>query len=60
MDLTLARSIQNINIKAFDLNTIKARYTTTEIQIEDTNNLCPSTIPFLKPKMLKGAGGNLT
>ena len=50
MDLTLARGIQNTNINAFDPNTIKTRYTAIEIQIEDTNNLCPSTIPLLKNK----------
>ena len=59
MDLTLARGIQNTNINAFDPNTIKTRYTTIEIQIEGTNYVLP-LYPFLKTKMLKGAGGNLT
>ena len=43
IDLTLTRGIQNINIKAFDLKSIKARHTAIEIQIEHTNELCPTT-----------------
>ena len=50
IDLTFARVMQNINIKVFDLKTIKTRHTATEIQIEDTNNLCPSTILHFKIK----------
>ena len=44
IDLTLARGVQNINIKAFDLKTIKTRHIAIEIQIEDTNSSCPSTL----------------
>ena len=47
IDLTLARGIQKINIKAFDQKIIKTRHTPIEIQIEDTNNSCPSTTPPL-------------
>ena len=49
-DPNLSRVIQNTNTKAFDLKTIKTRHTAIEIQIEDTNNLCPSTIPHFKTK----------
>ena len=37
-------------MKAFDLKTIKARHAAIEIQLEDTNNLCPSNIPHFKTK----------
>ena len=42
--------MQSVNVKAFDLKTIKARHATIEIQIEDTNNLCCSTITHFKTK----------
>ena len=50
--MTLARNIQNINIKALDLEIIW-RHTAIEIQIGDTNKSCPSTIPYFKTKNAK-------